>query len=74
MMDAQDEIVRLLAIQVRKQFENQADAIREFDRAGFGPTRIAELLGTTAGTVNVALARAKKAPKKPAKPKAGGKA
>ena len=59
-MDPQDEIVRLLAIQVRTQFENQADAIRELSRAGFGPTRIAELLGTTAGTVNVTLAKSKR--------------
>lgn len=73
-MDTQDEIVRLLAIQVRRQFENQSDAIREFDRAGFGPTRIAELLGTTAGTVNVQLARAKRQPKRPANPKGEKKA
>jgi len=58
-VDAEDEIVRLLAIQVRMQFENQADAIRELSRAGFGPSRIAELLGTTAGTVNVTIAKAK---------------
>lgn len=51
--------MRLLAIQVRSQYESQADAIREFSRAGFGPTRIAELLGTTPGTVNVTLAKAK---------------
>jgi DNA-directed RNA polymerase specialized sigma24 family protein len=72
-VDAQDEIIRLLAIQVRNQFENQSDVIRELDRAGFGPTRIAELLGTTAGTVNVTLARAKRSPKKPAKSKGGAK-
>lgn len=59
-MDAQEEIVRLLAIQVRHQFENQADAVRELNRVGFGPSRIAELLGTTAGTVNVTLAKAKR--------------
>jgi DNA-directed RNA polymerase specialized sigma24 family protein len=29
-------------------------------RAGFGPSRIAELLDTTANTVNVTLQRAKK--------------
>jgi len=58
-MDTQDEIVRLLAIQVRLQFESQADAIRELNRAGFGPSRIADLLGTTAGTVNVTLAKSK---------------
>lgn len=58
-MDQQEEIVRLLAIQVRSRYESQGDAIREFSRAGFGPTRIAELLGTTPGTVNVTLAKAK---------------
>jgi hypothetical protein len=59
-VDTQEEIVRLLAIQVRSQYENQVDAIRELSRAGFGPTRIAQLLGTTAGTVNVTLAKSKK--------------
>ena len=59
-MDTQEEIVRLLAMQIRTQFESQADAIREFSKAGFGPTRIAELLGTTSGTVGVTLAKAKK--------------
>ena len=58
-MDLQEEMVRLLAMQIRMQVENQADAIREFGKAGFGPTRIAELLGTTSGTVNVTLAKAK---------------
>jgi DNA-directed RNA polymerase specialized sigma24 family protein len=71
-VDAQDEIVRLLAIQVRNQFENQADAIRELSKAGFGPKRIAELLGTTPGTVNVTLAKAKqRAARKKPKPVGG---
>jgi DNA-binding CsgD family transcriptional regulator len=55
-----EEIVRLLAIQLRKDAESQAQAIQEMSRAGFGPTRIAELLGTTPNTVNVAIANAKK--------------
>jgi len=59
-MDTQEEAVRLLAILVRMRFETQAEAIREFSRAGFGPSRIAELLGTTSGTVGVTLAKAKK--------------
>ncbi len=59
-MDTQEEIVRLLALQVRMRFETQAEAIRELSRAGFGSSRIAELLGTTAGTVGVTLAKAKK--------------
>jgi hypothetical protein len=63
-VDAQEEMVRLLAMQVRARYESQADAIREFSKAGFGPTRIADLLGTTAGTVNVTLAKSKRAGKK----------
>jgi DNA-directed RNA polymerase specialized sigma24 family protein len=55
--DPQDEMVRLLAILVRRQVGSQADAIVELHRAGFGPTRIAELLDTTPGTVNVAINR-----------------
>jgi hypothetical protein len=60
-VDAQEEIVRLLAIQLRRSVESQAQAIDELSRAGFKPTRIAELLGTTPNTVNVQLAKKKKA-------------
>jgi len=56
-VDPQEEIVRLLAIQVRRGFASQGQAILELGRAGFGPKRIAELLGTTPNTVNVALAK-----------------
>lgn len=59
-MDTQEEVVRLLAIQLRRDTESQAEAIEEMNRAGFGPSRIAELLGTTPNTVNVALSSAKK--------------
>ena len=58
-LDRDDEIVRLLSILVRRQADSQADAIVELHRAGFGPSRIAELLGTTANTVNVAVNRFK---------------
>ena len=63
-MDTQEEIVRLLALQIRMTFESQADAIREFSKSGFGPTRIAGLLRTTPGTVNVTLAKSKRKPKR----------
>lgn len=63
-MESGEETVRLLAILVRRQLGNQAEAIRELDRAGFGPTRIAELVGTTANTVNVTLAKQKRAARK----------
>jgi DNA-binding CsgD family transcriptional regulator len=55
-----EELVRLLAIQLRRGAASQAQAIEEMSRAGFGPTRIAELLGTTSNTVNVAISNAKK--------------
>jgi DNA-directed RNA polymerase specialized sigma24 family protein len=53
------------------QTESQSDAIADLGKAGFGPSRIAELLGTSAGTVNVALSRAKGASKKSSVPKKG---
>jgi DNA-binding CsgD family transcriptional regulator len=65
--DKQEEIVRLLAIQVRRGSASQSEAIVEMSKAGFGPSRIAQLLGTTANTVNVALNTAKKPKSKPAK-------
>jgi transcriptional regulator len=55
-----DELIRLHALEVRRRADSQVEAILELRRAGIGPTRIAELLGTTANTVNVALANAKK--------------
>jgi hypothetical protein len=63
-VDQQEEIVRLLVIQLRMAMASQADVIAELSRADFGPTRIAELLGTTANTVNVAIQRSKKRAKR----------
>jgi DNA-directed RNA polymerase specialized sigma24 family protein len=60
-MDPQEEIVRLLAIQLRLMTKSQAMAILEMSKAGFGPSRISTLLGTTPNTVSQALADAKKA-------------
>jgi DNA-binding CsgD family transcriptional regulator len=59
-VDRQEELIRLVATQIRLQLNNQNSAIQELSRSGFGPSRIAELLGTTPGTVNVSLAKAKK--------------
>lgn len=58
-----DEVARLLAIQLRLQLGSQSACIAELSRARFGPTRIAELLGTTPNTVNVTLQKAKKSAK-----------
>jgi DNA-directed RNA polymerase specialized sigma24 family protein len=46
-----EDAVRLLALQVRYQFPSQAEATVALRKLGFAPTRIAELLGTTPGTV-----------------------
>lgn len=59
-MDRDEELIRLVALQIRLQLNNQNMAIQELSKSGFGPSRIAELLGTTPGTVNVTLAKAKK--------------
>jgi DNA-directed RNA polymerase specialized sigma24 family protein len=59
--EPQEEIVRLLVAQLRLTLGSQAATIAELNRSGFGASRIAELLGTTPGTVNVALQRAKRA-------------
>ena len=68
-MDTQEETVRLLAMQVRAQYESQAEAIRELSKAGFGPKRIADLIGTTPGTVTVSLAKSKRSNTKRTQPK-----
>lgn len=65
--DHSEETVRLLATLVRMQTESQAEAIAELGKAGFTTARIAELLGTSAATVNVAQQRAKKVGKKATK-------
>jgi len=59
-MDPQEELVRLQVIDLRRRLGSQTEAIVELNKAGFGPSRIAELLGTTANTVNVTLQKAKK--------------
>jgi len=55
-----DDIVRLLAVLVRRGVETQREVIIEMSRAGLRPARIADLLGTTANTVNVTVQRARK--------------
>jgi hypothetical protein len=55
-----DEISRLLATQIRLTLPNQTAAILELSRAGIGPSRIAELLGTSPATAKVTIAKAKK--------------
>lgn len=58
-MALDEELVRLMVLQLRRTAKTQTEMIVELDKAGFGQTRIGELLGTTANTVSVALAKAK---------------
>jgi DNA-directed RNA polymerase specialized sigma24 family protein len=57
--DPLEELIRLQVLNLRRSLETQSEAIIELNKAGFGNTRIAELLGTTAPTVKMALHRAK---------------
>lgn len=66
-----DEVARLLAILVSRDRSLQ-DAVADLSAVGFGPTRIAELIGTSPGYAKVAADRAKK--RKAAGKKAGGAA
>ena len=55
-----EEIVRLMVVNLRRQMVSQTELITEMDRAGFGEKRIAQLVGTTQGTVHVTVQRARK--------------
>lgn len=58
-LQTQKEIVSLLAILV-KRGSIQSSVIQEMGSVGITPKRIAELLDTSANTVNVALHHARK--------------
>lgn len=53
------KMVRLLSV-IAVGGKKQGDQIEILSKAGFQPKEIAELLGTTANTVSVALANMKK--------------
>jgi DNA-directed RNA polymerase specialized sigma24 family protein len=71
-LDPIDEVARLLALNLKRERGLQ-EVIVELDSVGIKQARIAELLGTSPGYVNVALTRAKEAEKKKATKK-GAKA
>jgi len=52
-------LVRISPRELRDK-RGQADTILKLSSAGCGPSEIADLLGTTANTVNVTLSNAKK--------------
>jgi DNA-directed RNA polymerase specialized sigma24 family protein len=62
-----DEVARLLALNLKRERGLQ-EVIVELDGVGIPQARIAQLLGTSAGYVNVALSRAKEQAKKKAEP------
>lgn len=55
-----NELIRLTALQIKLGIGNQTQAILELQRIGFSTTRISQLLGTTANTVNVTIQKNKK--------------
>lgn len=56
-----DTLIRIQAALAVKDMPTQKDKIVFLYGAGLGPTYIASILGTTAKTVSVAMARHKKA-------------
>lgn len=54
-----DEIVRLLALSLRRTTQNQTEAILLLSEAKLEPNRIAELVGTTAASVRATQSQAK---------------
>jgi DNA-binding CsgD family transcriptional regulator len=57
---ALEDVARLLAVLVMNSFDTQSEAIEAMSKAGMKPNRIADLLGTTPGTVKTTVKRAKR--------------
>jgi DNA invertase Pin-like site-specific DNA recombinase len=70
-----DILTQVTAINVQKEKflegKKQKDQIKMLDKLGFSPSLIALVLGTTANTVSVTLARLRKKKKKGKQPKQG---
>lgn len=58
--DPGEELVALAVLLLRRQASSQSELAREMHSVGFGPSRIASLLGTTSNTVNQAIQKGKK--------------
>lgn len=63
LLDKIDVLIRLQAVTSVAGFESQKDKILFLSGAGISPKDIAEILGTTANTVNVTLAKSRAASK-----------
>lgn len=57
----QEELVALAVLLLRRDASSQSELAREMYSVGFSPSRIAELLGTTANTINQAVQKGKRA-------------
>ena len=57
----QEELVALAVLLLRRDASSQSELSRELYSVGFSASRIAELLGTTANTINQAIQKGKKA-------------
>jgi hypothetical protein len=55
-----DVLIKLQAVALTASMESSKEKILFLSRAGLRPTLIAEILGTTANHVNVALSRERK--------------
>jgi hypothetical protein len=71
-MDPTEELARLAVLLLRRSIGTQTETIAELAKVGFGTTRIAELLGTTANTVNQALIKSKAVAKRAGPKKSAG--
>jgi hypothetical protein len=65
-LEKMDQVLRVLTISITNGLK-QKDQIALLNRAGFAPKAIAELIGTTQNTVNVALNALRKGKSKPSK-------
>ena len=64
LLERVDILVRLHALSSVANFESQKDKILFLSKVGISPKEIADILGTTPNTVNVALSNARKGGKK----------
>lgn len=58
--DLLEQLIKLTALQVKLAVGNQTQTILELQKLGFATSRIGEVLGTTANTVNVTIQKNKK--------------
>lgn len=63
-LNEQKKTNKLLALLVLRELNSRTEQILVLSEAGFRPSEIASLVGTTANSVSVAIAKSKKRSKK----------